>query len=141
MSKHQLNPSDPLRVGTPASAGVPSGPSQVTFEPLEPRLLLSVSPTHHLIEADQPDDGVADEFRVVREGEALNVYINGDLSHSFQFETTSSLTISGSGDATLWTTESLDARLTGSGSASYYGNPRTDVSSSGSGKVKGLGDK
>ena len=63
-------------------------------------------------------------------------YRSGDLRSE-----TVALTISGAGDATLWTTESLDARLTGSGSASYYGNPRTDVSSSGSGKVKGLGDK
>ena len=63
-------------------------------------------------------------------------YRGGDLRSE-----TVSVTISGSGNATLWTTASLDARLTGSGSVSYYGNPLTDVSSSGSGKVKGLGDK
>ena len=63
-------------------------------------------------------------------------YRGGDLRSE-----TVALKISGSGNATLWVTESLDARLTGSGSASYYGNPTTDVSGSGSGKVKGLGDK
>jgi putative autotransporter adhesin-like protein len=63
-------------------------------------------------------------------------YRGGDLRSE-----TVALTISGSGDATLWTIESLDARLSGSGSASYYGTPRTDISSSGSGNVKGLGDR
>ena len=63
-------------------------------------------------------------------------YRGGDLRSE-----TVSLTISGSGDATLWATESLEARLTGSGSVNYYGNPKTDVSGSGSGKVRGLGAK
>jgi hypothetical protein len=51
------------------------------------------------------------------------------------------VTISGSGDATVWATESLDARITGSGSVSYYGHPETSVSTPGSGKVRELGDK
>ena len=38
------------------------------------------------------------------------------------------LKISGSGNATVWATESLEGRLTGSGSASYYGNPTKDDS-------------
>jgi len=74
----------------------------------------------------------AQEVTIVGSGE----YRGGDLRSE-----TSAVTIRGAGDATLWTTESLDARLTGRGSASYYGNPRTDVSSAGSGKLEGLGDK
>jgi hypothetical protein len=63
-------------------------------------------------------------------------YRGGDLRSE-----TTAVTISGSGDATLWATESLEARITGSGSASYYGDPETDVSRTGSGRVKELGDK
>jgi hypothetical protein len=63
-------------------------------------------------------------------------YRGGDLRSE-----TAAVTISGSGDATLWATDSLEARITGSGSASYYGDPKTDVSRTGSGKVRELGDK
>jgi hypothetical protein len=63
-------------------------------------------------------------------------YRAGDLRSE-----TVAVTISGSGDATIWATESLDARITGSGSVGYYGHPETNVSTSGSGKARELGDK
>ena len=51
------------------------------------------------------------------------------------------MTIGGSGKATVWATESLDARVTGSGTVNYYGDPKVNVSGSGSGRVKRLGGK
>jgi hypothetical protein len=63
-------------------------------------------------------------------------YIGGDL-HS----KTAAVTISGSGDATVWTTESLDARINGNGSINYYGAPSVTSSGSGSGDVNNMGSK
>jgi hypothetical protein len=63
-------------------------------------------------------------------------YAGGDLRSE-----TASVTTSGSGDATVWVTESLDARATGSGSVRYYGRPQTSFSGSGSGDLKQLRDK
>jgi Ca2+-binding RTX toxin-like protein len=44
------------------------------------------------------DEGTPDEFRIVRNGADLEVYINGVLSDSFTFASLNSLTINGSGD-------------------------------------------
>jgi len=49
--------------------------------------------------------------------------------------------VSGSGSATVWATESLDARMSGSGSVKYYGSPTVSSERSGSGRIRGLGDK
>ena len=54
---------------------------------------------------------------------------------------TAKVTISGSGSATVWATESLNARMSGSGSVKYYGSPTVSSKRSGSGKIHGLGDK
>jgi hypothetical protein len=54
---------------------------------------------------------------------------------------TSSVKIDGSGDATLWATDSLDARVAGSGTVRYYGDPQTSFSGSGSGRIKRVGGK
>jgi predicted small secreted protein len=54
---------------------------------------------------------------------------------------TTVISISGSGEATLWTTESLDADVSGSASINYYGNPTVTSSSSGSSDINGLGEK
>jgi hypothetical protein len=48
--------------------------------------------------------------------------------------------ISGSGDVTVWATDSLDARITGFGNIRYYGNPSVSQSITGGGTVKGEGD-
>jgi hypothetical protein len=63
-------------------------------------------------------------------------YIGGDL-HS----ETAAVTISGSGDATVWTTESLETRINKSGSVNYYGDPSVSSSGSGSGDVNNMGSK
>jgi hypothetical protein len=46
-----------------------------------------------------------------------------------------------SGDATMWATGSLDARVAGSGSVRYYGDPQTSFSGAGSGRIKRVGGK
>lgn len=51
------------------------------------------------------------------------------------------VSISGSGKAILWVTESLDADISGAGVISYYGSPQVDQQVSGVGKVEKLGDK
>jgi hypothetical protein len=52
-----------------------------------------------------------------------------------------SVTVSGSGDVTVWATEALEARVTGDGAVAYYGDPRTEFSNTGSGSIQHLGGK
>jgi hypothetical protein len=47
--------------------------------------------------------------------------------------------ISGSGDASLWVTESLTARISGSGRVEYRGAPAVESHLSGSGRVVRVG--
>jgi len=49
--------------------------------------------------------------------------------------------ISGSGNATVWATDSLFATISGLGNLNYYGNPTVSQEVSGLGKVNSLGDK
>jgi hypothetical protein len=49
--------------------------------------------------------------------------------------------ISGSGQALVWATGSLESRLSGSSNLRYYGAPTTNQSTSGSASVQGLGNK
>ena len=63
-------------------------------------------------------------------------YIGGDL-----YSEITAVTIGGSGDVTVWTTESLDARINSSGSVNYYGDPSVSSSGSGSGDVNNMGSK
>ena len=63
-------------------------------------------------------------------------YRGGDLRCE-----TAEVTINGSGDATVWVTESLDARANNSGSLNYYGDPQTSFSRSGPGGILSLGDR
>lgn len=62
------------------------------------------------------------------------------LGENLRSETVS-VTIGGSGDATVWATDSLDARVTGSGTVRYYGDPKTSFSGAGSGRIKRVGGK
>jgi len=50
-----------------------------------------------------------------------------------------SVAISGTGDATVWATDSLDARVSGVGSVSFYGEPTLTRSVSGVGSITSLG--
>jgi len=63
-------------------------------------------------------------------------YLSPDLRSE-----TASVTVSGSGGATLWATDSLDARVSGSGTVRYYGDPKTSLTSTGSGTIKRVGGK
>lgn len=50
-------------------------------------------------------------------------------------------TVSGMGSATVWATDSLDARISGLGSVNYYGQPQLSQTISSLGTVHSLGDK
>lgn len=49
--------------------------------------------------------------------------------------------LSGAGSATVWATQTLDARISGAGGVSYYGSPQVTQTISGVGAVKSLGNK
>jgi hypothetical protein len=48
--------------------------------------------------------------------------------------------LSGSGDITVWATDTLDLSISGSGSIDYYGTPRLTQKSSGSSNITGHGE-
>ncbi|KAF0109076.1 MAG: hypothetical protein FD146_120 [Anaerolineaceae bacterium] len=54
---------------------------------------------------------------------------------------TAEVKISGTGEATLWVTDSLTVDISGAGSVQYYGSPQTNINTSGAGDVQRLGDK
>jgi hypothetical protein len=64
----------------------------------------------------------------------MSHYSAGDLQSS-----EASVTISGSGDVTLWVKDKLDVTILGAGNVDYYGNPTVNQSITGGGKVKSLG--
>lgn len=63
-------------------------------------------------------------------------YVAGDLASE-----SAEMTITGSGDATVWVAERLDVSVSGSGNVAYYGSPSVDQQTSGSGRVRSLGNK
>jgi hypothetical protein len=63
-------------------------------------------------------------------------YNAGDLS-----STRANVSISGAGNATVWVTQSLDARISGAGSVTYYGSPQVTQSVSGVGTIRNGGEK
>jgi hypothetical protein len=75
--------------------------------------------------------------------ESLNVSISGagELNCADLQIKDAQLRISGLGNATLWTTDNLNATISGSGNISYYGNPHVSETKSGIGSLKNLGDK
>jgi hypothetical protein len=52
-----------------------------------------------------------------------------------------SITIGGSGEATVWASSTLSVQISGSGDIGYYGQPQITQSISGSGDIKNLGEK
>lgn len=78
-------------------------------------------------------------------GSATQVDVNFSGSGKFQggnLETdNTSITIGGSGEATVWANVSLKVQISGSGDISYYGEPEINQSISGSGSVNSLGSK
>ncbi len=62
---------------------------------------------------------------------------SGEIDAKNMQSKTAELSVSGSGDISLWVTEQLKARVSGSGDIEYTGNPKIeDVKVSGSGEVK-----
>lgn len=51
------------------------------------------------------------------------------------------ISISGSGESTVWARERLSARISGSGDVDYYGSPEVTKRISGSGSVRSRGDR
>jgi hypothetical protein len=51
------------------------------------------------------------------------------------------VSVSGSGDSSVWVEDDLTAHISGSGTVDYYGNPKVSRSISGSGKVRNIGDR
>jgi hypothetical protein len=76
--------------------------------------------------------GEAGTQRVAISG--TGAYRAGDLRSA-----SAAVAISGTGDATVWCTDSLEARVSGVGSISYYGEPSVTKSISGMGDVTALG--
>lgn len=66
----------------------------------------------------------------------LGSYTAGDLK-----STSTAVSISGAGSATVWAAQTLNVRISGAGSVSYYGTPQVTQSISGLGNVKSLGNK
>jgi hypothetical protein len=61
-------------------------------------------------------------------------YVAGDLRSA-----SASVAISGAGDATVWATDTLEARVSGMGSVGFYGEPTVTRSVSGVGSIEYLG--
>jgi len=60
----------------------------------------------------------------------------GDLLTS-----TTTIEVSGFGNATIWVTETLDVTINGGGSLSYYGTPSVTQDINGAGNITSLGEK
>jgi hypothetical protein len=73
--------------------------------------------------------------------------LNLDVSSSGSFQAgelklqTADITLSSSGEITVWVTDSLQARISSSGNIYYYGSPTVNQKLTSSGKVIPKGDK
>lgn len=54
---------------------------------------------------------------------------------------TATVRISGSGDVTVWVTDTLTGNISGNGNINYYGTPQVSFDQSGSGSIHSLGKK
>lgn len=81
----------------------------------------------------------------IDDGQVRDQEIDVNGSGDFQAEGLVSkkayIRIGGSGNITVWVTESLDVRINGSGNVRYYGRPSVSSSGNGSGDIISLGDK
>ena len=66
---------------------------------------------------------------------------SGDYHAAALQSATATISIGGSGDATLWARDNLSVKIAGSGDVKYYGRPAISRSIAGSGSITGLGDK
>ena len=76
------------------------------------------------------------------EQQTVSLLGSGDYDAGELKSKAATVTLAGSGDCEVWTTDELKADLSGSGDVSYYGKPGTvDKHVSGSGSVEALGVK
>jgi carbon monoxide dehydrogenase subunit G len=107
-----------------------SGTSNATIDSLSVgSLKVTISGTGNLELA-----GMAEDQSVEISGSGK--YLAGDLQ-----STTATITVSGSGNGTVWATGELDVHISGSGDIGYYGDPQVAFNQSGSGSIHGLGAK
>ncbi len=66
---------------------------------------------------------------------------SGDYHGAALQSATATISIGGSGDATVWARDNLSVKIAGSGDVKYYGRPAISRSIAGSGSITGLGDK
>lgn len=71
----------------------------------------------------------------------VNIAGSGDYHGDSLQTATTTISIGGSGDATVWARDALAVKIAGSGDVKYYGRPSLSKSIAGSGSVTGLGDK
>lgn len=98
---------------------------------------------HHL-QADSVSAAISGSGDITLDGKTGQLTVknsgSGDFSGASLESLKTSVTDSGSGDATVWVTESLSVSLSGSGDLMYYGAPGLDQRVTGSGNVEKLGD-
>ncbi len=75
-------------------------------------------------------------FRGTANNVTLHISGSGDMKFSELKASTVNCSISGSGDASVFATGSLEANISGSGDIEYFGHPSVNSSVSGSGEVK-----
>jgi Putative auto-transporter adhesin, head GIN domain len=107
-----------------------SGSSDVKFDTLAARkLLVRITGSGDV----QLSGGVLEQnVRISGSGD----YRSGRLQSSV-----ATISIGGSGDATLWARDNLAVKIAGSGDVKYYGKPAVTKSIAGSGSVAALGEK
>jgi hypothetical protein len=64
---------------------------------------------------------------------------SGDVDLGHVQTNSASVTIAGSGEATVWPRNELSATIAGSGDVNYYGDPQVSKSTVGSGGVRRMG--
>jgi len=73
--------------------------------------------------------------------ETVSINGSGDVSAGELHASKGTVTIQGSGKATVWIDNELQITINGSGNVSYYGKPSLTQNSNGSGQIKNLGEK
>lgn len=148
-----LNPSKPIKYTLQAKALdsiVVSGAGNVnvpavTSESFEIRTSGAGNITIPELEAITLRAGISGAGNITLGGEVptQNVTLSGLGNYSAENlkSTNATVAISGAGSATVWASDSLDARLTGAGSVSYYGSPQVQQTVSGLGAIRSLGNK
>ena len=146
-ARRELDPTEPLRirVTVPTLRGISaSGSSTVTAAGVRSSSFdASVSGSADVRAAGSFGDLEASisgsggiRLRGTAESVQASVSGSGNLDLAGTPARTAAVRVSGSGDATVHATESLDAAVSGSGDVRYVGSPRVETRISGSGSVR-----